>query len=197
MGRGGKRGDSFPSRLSSSPSLAGPVVGGVHSGPSFPLSPVGGGEGGRASPGYHAARSMGLGGCSGSPTKTSPREEGTHTKCAKGRPKKKKECEGAREGTRREKGSWRGWKDHRGREGEGEEGGEGGRGVYLAPISLSPLLTLTRPLSAFPAPLPLQFSLQKKKKDPHPGVEKTLPTPFRETKVRRGWSGWSILCGQG
>jgi len=120
----------------------------------------------------------------------------THKMCQR-TAKKKKECEGAREGTRREKGSWRGWKDHRGREGEGEEGGEGGRGVYLAPISLSPLLTLTRPLSAFPAPLPLQFSLQKKKKTPTRGSKKPSRPHFEKPKSDGGGRGGPYFVARG
>jgi len=62
---------------------------------------------------------------------------GTHKMCQ--RTAKKEECEGAREGIRREKGSWRGWEDL---QGEGELGrGEGGRGGDSFPsFSLPPQL---------------------------------------------------------
>lgn len=77
-----------------------------------------------------------------------------------------------------------------GREGSGDEGrpkgereggkaeGGGGRGFLLSLFfSCSPSQPSLWGLTLVPSPPP--------------------PTPFRETTVRRGWSGWSTLCGQG
>lgn len=188
MGRGGKGGDSFPSRLSSSPSLAGPVVGGVHSGPSFPLSPVGGGEGGRASPGYHAARSMGLGGCSGSPTKTSPREEGTHTKCAKGRPKKKR-MRGGKGGNKKGERELEGMEGPQGEGGRGRGGrGRWERGLPRSHLSLPPFNS-NPPSLCLSSPPPSSILSPKKKKRPPPGGRKNPPDPISRNQSPTGVVG--------